>query len=68
MRAFRTGRCSVHAIRSIICRLWGPAASMPCPHGCAPDSGLVDDQTAMRWMFTSLKIDGHRHHLDDSTV
>jgi len=22
----------------------------------------------MRWMFTSLQIDGHRHHLDDPTA
>jgi hypothetical protein len=40
-RTFGAGRRSVHAIRPTICRLWGATASMPCPHGCRPDSGLV---------------------------
>ncbi len=29
-----TGRCTVHAVRPMVCRLWGTAAAMPCPHGC----------------------------------
>jgi len=58
----------VHAIRPTICRLWGAIASMPCPHGCVPDGGLVDDASAMRWMITSLQIGGHDDHLDDPGV
>ncbi|GAB3470009.1 YkgJ family cysteine cluster protein [Kineococcus endophyticus] len=67
-RTFGTGRCSVHAIRPTICRLWGATASMPCLHGCRPEGGLVDDATAMRWMITSLQIGGHGDHLDDPAV
>ena len=67
-QTFGLGRCSVHAIRPTICRLWGVMASMPCPHGCRPEGGLVDDATAMRWMITSLRIGGHSDHLDDPGV
>ena len=31
------GSCSVHAVRPLICRLWGVSPRMPCPHGCRPD-------------------------------
>lgn len=58
-QTFGAGRCSVHPIRPTICRLWGTTESMPCPHGCVPDGGLIDDQTAMRWVMTSLQIGGH---------
>ncbi|WP_328291404.1 hypothetical protein OG218_01325 [Kineococcus sp. NBC_00420] len=58
----------MHAIRPTICQLWGATASMPCPHGCAPDGSFVDDATAMRWMITSSQIDGHSDHLDDPAV
>jgi len=34
-----TGSCTVHPHRPMICRLWGIAASMPCPHGRTPTSG-----------------------------
>ncbi|WP_328291357.1 YkgJ family cysteine cluster protein [Kineococcus sp. NBC_00420] len=64
-RTFGAGRCSVYAIRPTICRLWGATESMPCPHGCRPEGGLVDDATAMRWMITSLQIG---NHLDDPAV
>ena len=58
----------MHAIRPTICRLWGATASMPCPHACVPDGGLVDDASAMRWMITSLQIGGQSGHLDDPAV
>jgi len=58
-RTFGVGQCSVHAIRPTICRLWGATASMPCPHGCLPEGGRLDDASAMRWMMTSLEIGGH---------
>jgi len=60
-RTFGAGRCSVHSIRPTICRLWGATETMPCPHGCLPEGGRVDDATAMRWMMTSLEIGGHDH-------
>ncbi|KQQ18681.1 hypothetical protein ASF48_17315 [Rathayibacter sp. Leaf299] len=58
-RTFGAGRCSVHAIRPTICRLWGVSAAMPCEHGCVPDGGRVSDAQAMRWMLTSYDIGGH---------
>jgi Fe-S-cluster containining protein len=30
-------RCSVYAIRPLICRLWGIVERMPCPWGCKPE-------------------------------
>jgi hypothetical protein len=50
--------CSVHEVRPMVCRLWGVAASMPCPHGCLPEGGPVSDATALRWMLESLEIGG----------
>jgi len=58
-RTFGVGRCSVHAIRPTICRLWGATQSMPCPHGCSVEGGRVDDAQAMRWLLASMEIGGH---------
>ncbi len=55
-----SGRCTVHAVRPMVCRLWGTAASMPCPHGCVPDGGVLDDGAAMQMLAASLEIGGHR--------
>ena len=55
-----TGVCTVHPIRPMVCRLWGTAASMPCPNGCAPAGGLLDDATAMGLLAASLEAGGHR--------
>ena len=38
------GRCSVHPIKPLICRLWGMTESMPCPWGCQPDWWLSDTE------------------------
>jgi len=35
------GQCSVYEDRPLICRLWGTAENMPCPHGCVPDGGFM---------------------------
>lgn len=37
----RSGRCKVYDVRPLICRLWGVAEGMECPHGCKP-SRTVD--------------------------
>ena len=29
-------RCTVHAVRPMLCRLWGVTEGMKCPHGCKP--------------------------------
>ena len=30
------GRCRAHAIRPLLCRLWGVVDGMPCEWGCKP--------------------------------
>jgi hypothetical protein len=32
--------CRAHALRPLICRLWGVVETMPCPHGCEPERWL----------------------------
>ena len=34
------GLCEVYASRPLICRLWGVAETLPCPHGCQPERWL----------------------------
>lgn len=33
----RNGRCTAYEVRPAICRLWGVAEGMRCPHGCVPE-------------------------------
>lgn len=40
------GRCSDHDARPLICRLYGAAQSLPCPHGCTPTFGHLPDTIA----------------------
>lgn len=32
--ALLLGRCAVYSVRPTVCRLFGNAESLPCPHGC----------------------------------
>ena len=38
----KQGRCSVHPIKPLICRLWGVTENMSCSWGCQPDYWLSD--------------------------
>jgi hypothetical protein len=38
----KNGDCTCHPVRPTICRLWGVAATMPCPYGCRPSRFLED--------------------------
>jgi hypothetical protein len=40
----RQGRCTVYAVRPLICRLWGVVESMPCPWGCRPERFLTVEE------------------------
>ncbi len=43
----KTNRCSVYEVRPAICRVFGTAKSLPCPHGYAPDeSQVLSDEKA----------------------
>jgi hypothetical protein len=35
-------RCSVYAVRPLICRVWGIVKRMSCMHGCTPDRWMSD--------------------------
>jgi Fe-S-cluster containining protein len=37
-------RCSVYAVRPLICRVWGLVKRMSCMHGCVPDRWLTDHE------------------------
>ncbi|MFB9884633.1 YkgJ family cysteine cluster protein [Planobispora siamensis] len=60
------GRCTGHAVRPTICRLWGAGANaaMRCPHGCTPEGGLLPDAQLIDLILTSLEIGGHRAFAD----
>lgn len=53
----KRGKCSVYAIRPIICRLWGVVPSMPCPHGCKPEQPM-SDQEGYRIMAQAMELSG----------
>jgi len=36
------GRCSAYEVRPIICRVYGAAEGIRCPHGCTPATLLTD--------------------------
>jgi hypothetical protein len=38
------GRCTIYAIRPLMCRIWGMAEGMECPHGCKPDRPLPREE------------------------
>lgn len=40
------GRCSIYDARPMICRMWGVARTMPCPHGCEPERWLDQGEEA----------------------
>ena len=56
-----TGSCTVHPHRPMTSRLWGLAASMPCPHGCTPTGGHLTDTDTLRRLLTSLETGAHPH-------
>jgi hypothetical protein len=37
-------RCTVYAIRPLICRVWGALKRLSCPFGCAPVRWLTDHE------------------------
>ena len=54
-----SGRCTVHGVRPMICRLWGVAAAMLCPHGCAPTGEHLGDRQVLEAMLASYEVGGH---------
>jgi hypothetical protein len=52
------GTCAVYDVPPMICRLWGIAEAMRCPHGCRPTGDWLPDQTAIDVLLDSLAAGG----------
>lgn len=52
------GWCSVYSDRPAICRLWGIAETMACPHGCVPEGGHWPTARGFAWLHRIYEIDG----------
>jgi Fe-S-cluster containining protein len=52
------GTCQVYTVRPMICRLWGVADSMRCPHGCRPANRWMPDQETMDLLLESFQVGG----------
>lgn len=37
-------RCTVYALRPLVCRLYGVQEAFPCQHGCVPARWMTDDE------------------------
>jgi hypothetical protein len=56
--ALEDGRCRVHPVRPMICRLWGIDETMPCPHGCVPEGGWISRFEGHSFLLRSYVIAG----------
>jgi hypothetical protein len=52
------GWCSVYSDRPAICRLWGIADPMICPHGCVPEGGHWSRAKGFAWLQAIYTVDG----------
>jgi uncharacterized protein len=48
--SLRDGRCGIYRDRPLICRLYGAAQGLECPHGCQPAGGHLPVD-AVRWLI-----------------
>lgn len=42
-------RCSIYAIRPLLCRLYGLVEAMPCAFGCTPERQLTREEEQGLW-------------------
>jgi Fe-S-cluster containining protein len=56
--ALKDDRCTVHQIRPMMCRMWGIADWMRCPHGCKPEGGWMSEQETVRFFLRTHLIAG----------
>ena len=52
------GRCSVHEVRPLVCRLWGMTERMRCQYGCVPEGGFVSDSEERALFREARRIGG----------
>ncbi len=43
--ALKDGRCSIYALRPLVCRLYGVEKRLRCPHGCVPERWISDAES-----------------------
>lgn len=51
-------RCTIYAVRSLICRLYGTVEDMRCPHGCVPVGGFRSSAWASDLISRVVAIGG----------
>lgn len=51
-------KCAVYSVRPMICRLWGVAENMPCPHGCVPEGGYLSRTEAAAILDEIVNVAG----------
>lgn len=68
--ALALGRCTAYEVRPMLCRIWGAADGLPCPHGCRPLDGgrLLTDAEAYELLGDSLAVGGLPGGLDPATT
>ena len=54
----RMGRCLAYVDRPMICRLWGVIDAMPCPWGCVPEGGRLNDADGLAFLAAAEQIGG----------
>lgn len=42
----RNNRCTVYAVRPLLCRLYGVSVGLECPHGCKPERLLTREEAS----------------------
>lgn len=52
------GRCTVYAIRPMLCRIWGMVESMRCPFGCVPEGGFLPEDQCQLLMREAMEAGG----------
>jgi len=53
-RYLKKSRCAIYYVRPMICRLYGAADGLECPHGCRPVAGLLS-QDVVRELLLRLE-------------
>jgi hypothetical protein len=56
--ALADDRCGAYDARPTLCRLYGSAEGLPCPHGCEPSGGVLPRDVAGGLLRESLRVGG----------
>ena len=63
----QAGRCSIHDDRPLICRLWGAEPTMPCPHGCEVEGGMLTFMQSEAMIRELEDLDGRAIPVEESS-